>query len=84
MVATQQRRFAILELLGTFSPLFVGAWLLLAKFTDARIETVFFQSPFRRGNGCYKDSDAQQMRQRSFQSPFRRGNGCYQLQISEY
>ena len=36
-----------------------------------------FQSPFRRGNGCYTRYHRAAAVIETFQSPFRRGNGCY-------
>ena len=59
-------------------PFSSGQWLLhLAGGLDSSA-SLFFQSPFHRGNGCYLNiSSAYARRLETFQSPFHRGNGCY-------
>ena len=78
MVATEPKKYfnKRAELLSV--PFSSGQWLLRQKWVIEEIAIVFFQSPFRRGNGCY---DAKHFGfvffRPVFQSPFRRGNGCY-------
>ena len=57
-------------------PFSSGQWLLLND-VESGILNRDFQSPFHRGNGCYKPDEPKTCLVPRFQSPFHRGNGCY-------
>ena len=55
MVATDAGLAALVSGVASFSPLFVGAMVATSIDRDILDSIAHFQSPFRRGNGCYFD-----------------------------
>ncbi len=72
-----EHRRAHQRLARSFSPLFIGAWVVGRRRREAGGPGVPFQSPIHRGLGCRMRSGTWPTRSAGrFQSPIHRGLGC--------